>query len=212
MKLKYNSAQLILAGCLCAAHFVTVSCGSIETSNATAASGNEPTALRVAETYELPECNGGGELYYVYNEKSFYVCAPNGWETIDLKGEDGADGADAPVDNLVLNKGFYCPMGDKNLDQNPSNYSSYGMGSQVVQFSDGSYSLTCGSNTGSYADLVVHSNVSFYFPNSVAISEGYLLCITWGVSTKYYIDSNTVEYFNNGNDSLTETLNCKQIN
>lgn len=54
-------------------------------------------AQLVATAADLPDCDADAEglLVYVKADKNFKACSSKKWATIDLKGEDGKDGADA---------------------------------------------------------------------------------------------------------------------
>lgn len=60
----------------------------------------------VASAADLPTCDTSrlGQLYYVESDQNFQTCKAEGWIAINVRGQDGEDGADG----ISLKKSVYC--------------------------------------------------------------------------------------------------------
>lgn len=187
-----------------------IGCGEVPPTNE---QESHAGAKLVSFEADLPVCDrtNAGDLVYVRDTKSFFVCEFNMWSVIDLKGEKGEDGKDAN-DMPLIKSMFICGSGDKNLAKFEGG-EVRGLSAEVVEFSDGSFHISCGSVTklNEYFDLEYDRQSSFALGNSIAVGLGELMCVTYGVSSYYDIAAATVTYRNNSFAELEEEKKCKRI-
>ncbi len=141
-----NNQKILFGGIALALFFV--SCGKSTTDSPIADDGTvQLYGAKVATTIEnLPTCDSTqvGQLFFVLAEESFQFCSSTGYESIDLQGIAGEDGADGSSCSVIANdnesKTILCEDGTTATVHD-------GASCVVKDNYDNSYDLTCSGTT-----------------------------------------------------------------
>jgi hypothetical protein len=161
---------------------------------------NSPTQVTVS----LPASLAAGEYELIITKDTGSAIAA---VTI-LQGETGPQGP-AGIGGITIAAQFSCGSSG---DLDPTSDDRKGIGTDVVEFSDGSSFITCVVDflSGSFLYFDTSSYSAWFAADSTGVAVGLISCIPFYVTVHYSIPGNTVTYVNQADSSQTQTVACTQ--